>query len=407
MIEELGGAKRKVELRGPALPFQGTAWETQQRITSTWNPGNSIEATQHVLGPVEIPSQFEGEWNTTRMITTPSFYYDGAGSSGTQIIRASTLRDVLDAIFYVGARLRVTWVTSELGEGNFKAPERRVQRIGRVSTYKFDHDRADDIRWSAMFEWSSRGNQAQRVVSFRSENMQADIRAVLLALDELAVAVDSKIVSSNRKTKNSADTFTLGDLEAFADGPSKLLRDFARFGNSVTDRMNRLGNLLQKVRGTPAELLGQVVDVATNAVAVSNQFVDAMSRPAPETLSTQNKISNMLQATNYYDGATTQAEAVTDSTMKIAVAFSNKRNANAASSERQGDNAGAGDVKAVHISRSDETFTSISVTYFDTPDHAEAIAVNNGFAAYQIDVERGTVLIIPNLSAIERIEATI
>jgi hypothetical protein len=408
IIEELTGAKRKVELRGPGLPFQGASWSTQQRIASTWNPGNMIEATQQVLGPIELPSEFEGEWNTTRMITMPSYFYDGESASGFAMVRASTLRDVLDGIFYTGGLIRVVWVTSELGEGNFKAPERRVARIGRASLWKFDHERADDIRWSITFDWAGRGQQVQRVVSFRSESMQADLRAALLALGELTAAIDSsKIVASRRETANSADSFTLGDLEAIADGPRQILQDFARLANSVTDRFDRLGKLIQKVRGTPAELLGQVVDVATNAIGVSNRFVDAMSRPAPETLSTQNKISNMLQAVNYYDDAQTQADVVTDANVKVARTLRKHRNANTASTERSGDNAETGDVKAVHITRTGDTFASISTQYYDTPDHGEAIAMNNGFAPYQVEVERGEVIIIPVLSAIERIEATI
>lgn len=406
IIEELTGAKRKVELRGAALPFQGAAWSTQLRLTSTWNSGNNTEATQHILGPIELPSEWEGEWNSTRLISTPSYFHDGEGSSGTAITRASTLRDVLDAIFYVGGLLRVVWITGEQGEGRYKVPERRIQRLGRATLWKFSHQRADDIAWTTTFDWSSRGKRTQRVVAFRSENMQADIRAALVALGELQAAVDSAaIVSKRRDVKNSASTFTLGDLEALADGPSKLLRDFARLGNSITDRMNRIGGLLLKLRGTPADLLGQAIDVATNAIAVSNQFVDAMSRPAPETLSTQNKISNMLQATSYYDGATTQAEAVADANVKLARTLRKRRNANTAGTD--GASAEAGDVLAVHIARDGDTFASISTKYYDTPDHGEAIAVNNGLAAYQIEVERGSVIIVPNLSAIDRIEATI
>lgn len=408
VIEELTGEKRKVELRGGGLPFQGSAaWSTQLRLSSTWNAGNSTEATQHILGPIELPSEWEGEWNSTRMISFPCYYFDGESASGLAIVRASTLRDVLDGIFYVGSLLRVTWITGEMGEGLYKAPERRVSRIGRATLWKFSPLRADDIPWSITFDWSTRGKRAQRVVAFRSENMQADIRAALIALGELTAAVDqSKIVASKRTIQKSADTFTLGDLEALADGPNKLLRDFGRLANSVTDRLNRVGGLVLKVRGLTAELAGQAIDIATNAIAVSNQFVDAMSRPAPETLSTQNKVSNMLQAASYYDDATTQAEAVADANVKLARTLRRHRNAQTTTAT-SGTAAETGDVLAVHIARDGDTFASISAKYYDTPDHGEAIAVNNGFAAYQIDVDRGSVIIVPNLSAIERIEATI
>lgn len=407
VIEELSGERRKVELRGGGLPFQGSAfWATQLRVASTWNAGNMTEATQHILGPVELPSEWEGEWTTNRLISFPCYFYENENSSGMAITRASTLRDVLDGMFYVGSLLRVSWVTGAMGEGAFQTPERRVTRIGRATHWKFTPRRADDIPWSITFEWSTRGKRVQSVVAFRSENAQADIRAALMALGELTAKVElATVVSSNRQVKNSANAFTLGDLEAFADGPSRLLRDFSRAAYSITDRLNRVGGLALKMRGLTSELAGQAIDVATNAVAVSTQFVDAISRPAPETLSTQNKVSNLLQTASYYGDAVTQAELVTDSNLELARTLRKRRNAQA--NATGGDSAQVGDILAVHIAKANETFASISSKYYGTPEHAEAIAINNGFAAYQIEVERGAVIIVPTFSTIQRIEATI
>ena len=47
-IEEIGGSRR-LELRGAALPLQGTEWGTAQRLVTKWYVGNTIEATQQIF----------------------------------------------------------------------------------------------------------------------------------------------------------------------------------------------------------------------------------------------------------------------------------------------------------------------------------------------------------------------
>src|SRR3954466_4299054 len=130
-IEELTGERRKLELRGPGLPLKGAGWEGSQNVKTTWYPGNGIEATQQVLGPKEEPSEWEGEWNRTRLGRTPCLFTDGAGTP-TKVTAPSFLIDLMDDIRIRGTKLRVTWtVVDESGTPRAsKVREGRLEKFG-------------------------------------------------------------------------------------------------------------------------------------------------------------------------------------------------------------------------------------------------------------------------------------
>jgi hypothetical protein len=94
-IEERDGKKRKLELRGPGLPMQGAAYESENRLITEWMTGNSVEAVQQVLGPMLNPSDWEGVGRTTQLIGCPCIWTDGAQE---QITRADTLREHFETL---------------------------------------------------------------------------------------------------------------------------------------------------------------------------------------------------------------------------------------------------------------------------------------------------------------------
>lgn len=102
--EELTARHREIVLRGAGLPLKGANFPATQRVVTTWYPGNSAQATQHVLGPIEKQSQWSGEWNTTRLLQQACLFRD-AGVE-TQIVIADDLRSLLEDLFRGGALLR-------------------------------------------------------------------------------------------------------------------------------------------------------------------------------------------------------------------------------------------------------------------------------------------------------------
>lgn len=416
VIEELTGDKRKVGLIGAALPFQGAAWGSQMRLSTKWYVGNNAEATQQVLGPIELPSEWEGEWNTTRMIVDPSWFTSAAGAPQQAIVRASTMREILDVLFNAGTRLRVTWSTGSDDDA------RSIMREGRAAEWTFKHIRMDDIQWQIKFEWISRGRVMQRAIALRGEDVDAAVRdakakfadAVSKALSDQASAKQSK-----RAQNPPATTFTLGDIEAFANGPMKMLQSFTRFGDAITNRLKHIGDLALKMRGLTAELAGECVDTATNAVAVCTQFCDAISQPAPETLALQNKVSNLLQTTSYFGSAEDNVNEATDSAVVLLERSRDRGASRPTGSGRTKSSAAPADIIGVWIARKGDTYASISLMFYQTPDYGYAIAkvnknslppvvpVGGGLkrkpVAFAVAPPVGAVLIIPNLATIKNL----
>jgi hypothetical protein len=159
-IEELepttpGGRPRKLILVGPALPLQGGIdWAGDTKLVTTWYPGNGVEASQQVLGAVEMPSQWSGEWRRAMMGRAPTTYYDETGTR-RGIIDPMDLWSVLDDFRISAARLRVTWSirgrelvgTREVGSD--RPVDFQVVREGRLKMLKVQPLTETEIPWSA------------------------------------------------------------------------------------------------------------------------------------------------------------------------------------------------------------------------------------------------------------------
>lgn len=404
IIEELTGQKRRVELHGPGLPLQGAAWAGKMRMVTRSYTGNSAEATQQVLGPALLPSQWNGIWRTTQLLASPCFYAENGGSP-QPIVRASSLRDVMETIFESGQRLRVTWVAGSVDD------PKRIVRIGRASEWSFPHDRPDDINWNVTFEWVSKGQAVQQVVSLRGEDKEAARRDAQVKLnDALTKATSDQAVASQKaRDKNlPATAISLGDLEAFAAGPSKMLDSFIRAGRQVVNRLQRLGELGVKLESMPASLEAQLLDAATDTIAIANQFADSSSRTPVEVLSNRNKVSNLLQASRYFGATEKNIEDATDSALTLRSVMRSRNSNQIDGATKRKDSAGVADVLGTWIARQGDTYAAISSRFFGTPEHGYAIAKANARTtktqAYAIAPTPGVVLVIPNLTAIKNIE---
>lgn len=403
VIEELTGQRRAVTLRGPSLPFQGASWGGEQRVSTTWYPGNATEATQHVLGPTEKPSTWNGSWRSTQMIGTPTIFTAGNGAEQA-ITRAFTLREVLEDFFRLGQRLRVTW-TNEIFI--LERPiERRIVREGRAVDWDFNYERADDIAWMVTFDWTSRGARQQKIAARRTETLELDFQATNDRFDQINKALkQNPIVSKNRDVVNSANTLSLGTLENILDFPADTFRTFARTALLLSNRFKRIGELINKTRTIPIQLANQALDVANNTIAIASQFIDTMSRQPPEANVARVKVAQLNAATEFFNDGVTQAEFLRDAAQRLKTKVQE-------SAESQNT------ILAVHIVRGlqrvptvvegktvaivGELLTSLSIRFYNTPDHAASIAKANLLPLNQQVVERGTMLVIPTLDAIKQ-----
>jgi hypothetical protein len=406
VIRELAGQKRELRLRGPGLPKQGNSnWGGQQRVVTTWYPGNSAQATQQVLGPVESQTTWSGVWNTTRLYRTPCIYSPRPGQE-FRMVFADGIREVFEEMLRSGVLLQVFWssVESKTYGG------RVINRIGRAVSWNFSYTRVDDIDWTVTWEWTSRGLNQQKVIALREDDTNQAQMATMAAMSS---AVDdavnkTKIQLSKRTIPNSASKFTLEQLGQILDGPSRLMRDFSQTMNRISNRVKTLGDLINRVRGMPYEIQNQALDVATTAIQAANSFTDSLTRIPPEQADAQQRLVTLTRAVSYMKGGNDSAQAVVATTYPISAGIRAQIEARRATGENgkamptgtnvNATNNGQPTQLQVHITKSGETLMSISMIYYGVVEGAYGIAVANGIGLRVVSPPVGRVLIIPPLN---------
>lgn len=405
VIRELAGAKRQVRLIGAGLPKQGAAWGGKQRLVTTWYPGNGASATQQVLGPIEIPSQWSGVWNTTRLYRTPCIFEPRPGQQ-QRLVFADGLREIVEDMLRAGTLLQVYWINAEAKTFG----GRSIVRVGRATDWNFAYARMDDIDWSITFEWTGRGLGQQKVTQFRADGSNqanmALMSAISLAVDE---AVNkTKIQLSKRTIPKSANKFSLEQLGQLFDAPSRLMRDFAQSMNRVSNRIKAISELINKTKGLPYELTNQALDVATTAIQTANGFYDAITKTPPELYETQQRLSTLTRAASYIKGGVDSASVAVARTYPITAEIRAQiatRRASGADGKALPTAAGGfatlGGQKTqvqVHLVKQGDTLIGIAVQFYGVPEGAFGIAFSNGLKLTAMPPV-GKVLIIPPLNA--------
>ena len=388
VIEELEGQKRTLTLNGPALPLRGATWGGEMRLVTAFPPGRGGEATQQVLGITEAPSEWEGTWNTTRMIAAPSVLR--SSGQNQDITRAFTLMTAFEEIIRGGSLLRVTWATEN----------RKLEREGRVGSFKFPIDREDDIRWNASFVWTSRGSgNSVSPVAQAEEDIEASLRAINGTLADIqSVIVGSPVQSITPTTPNGASFLTLGQLEQIASTP----RNFAdQIGNTVVflqSNVSRAIGVVETIRAQPS----QVAEIAsTTSQQVQSEMLDIrkrLGRIPPETLvEPGSSVSTVVRTSAYFASIGGKTNKTIQQT--IAVQNAARKNVRAGDARRGQDRADPSDVIETIFARGGDTFAGLSMKYYGSADLAAQLARANGFPAYQVAPPVGKRLIIPEFTS--------
>lgn len=415
-IEELTGSgdggPRKLVLRGPSMPFQGADWGGGTALTTTFYPGNRI-GTQQNLGPKEMPSGWEGEWRRTMLGKAPVVFTDETGAD-IEVINPHSLWDIFEDIFRKGAALRVTWSThgAELVgsvdvEQRLKIINFDVVRDGRPADWKFSPDRHTDIKWTINWQWYGRGEEQNRVANVREDN---DLASAANALENSIAftrfLTKMKAISLKDDIRKSASHFTLGQLEALADAPNKLVTDYTRKLTAAVNDAKRVGNLVQKIRDTPYQLANTVTDFARNSLTIANQFRDSMGRIPPEQMSNKRRVADLMRAWTYFNKQSEfssenskRAQDLTDRTRRFVVASpgTGRRTVSESSFSR------AGDVLATYITKDGDSPQTVSKRFYGTPDRGLDILQANRLPWHTPIFERGRILIIPVLPPQQRV----
>ena len=406
VITELKGRDlqfgRRVVLRGPTLPFRGAAWSGQFRLTTTWYPGNGAEATQHVLGPMDMPSTWNGVWNTTRMVSMPALVGIGV-APGRDVFRADLLRDFLEQLVRDGALLQVVWRQGspasqpKASVPPLPVPDRAITRLGRCSSWEFSHERMDDIEWSLTFDWIGRG-QKQQKVAIKQERDIADFFK-RLAKRRLAL-IAKRALNKGINPASAPSLFNLADIESLLDAPNQLMNQLKQMMNLLTNRIARVVEIGTKAKTIPSNLYNQLLDITQNFNDSLNQVSDQFSRlPAELAANADNRAAQIFKTHSYINKVQQEADLTAAEAVEIARQLRTKKSSTDPASKNT-DTALPSDILTVHIVKQGETFVTIAALYYSFGDLGSKIAKANGFPLYQVAPPTGHPLIIPSAAAL-------
>jgi hypothetical protein len=399
-IQELRstGRGRTLTLIGAGLPFMGAEWGFENNLITTWYPGTGAEGSQQVLGPRELPSNWQGEWKRTMLSRSPCVYTDENGTT-VNIVQPSRLRDIIESIGRAAYRLRVTW---EVTETEAAGGGGKIVREGRIKQARFPHDRWTDIRWNVEFHWMSRGGAKQTPVDTRDDSKFASLVGVTTETAKAAIATWARLNRALNGVDGSATSFTLGQLESLADYPLQLANQLKQTVERATTTFQQIAGLAAKVTSLPKALANSAVNEAQNVEAVVRQWRDTFSRRGTETLSRKATVSDVLRASTYFTavaestfGLGRQAHALEVKFRDVLQPAGNQ----ATPTRRATGSTDIGRLIAIHRVKAGETPQMISARYYGDPDHVIDIMRANRLPWHQTAITPGTLLVIPVLTA--------
>jgi hypothetical protein len=404
-VEELdadGSSLRILTLIGPGLPRMGAKWARDSTLSTKWYAGNPDEATQLVLVTKELPSEWEGEWNLTRLNRRPCRYVESQqGGAAVTVTAPGYLVDVFEDMQAKGRRLRVTWVT----DSDDPQVARTLVREGRIKMFEAGYRTSVDIEWRIAFHWASRGQSQQRVAATRDSQSAGSTAAVQSTMQATQAAVQELITESNIPT-----TFTLGQLEQLANAPLALL---GSLDESIEDGLfsfQQVAGIITQFRNLPPNLAAQILGTATDTLSACKVFIDSIEATPAEQAVQSDAVDDLTRTWqslgDVIDSSVQtarQAQSVQAQMRLIAsvVNSSGGRNNPQASSGTR-----PGNILAIRITRDGDTPQSISNLYYGTPDQDIAILQTNDLPWYQATFDVGTVLVIPVLGVQQQQQAT-
>lgn len=158
VIEQLAGARRRVELDADDLPDQGVESGIEQRVQTRWAPG-AAEPVVQVLGPRHLPMTLRGLW-------------DGAT---TRFEDVASIVETMTAIVADGVRVRLVW-----GEV--------WRRDGLLLKFTPRWELATMVGWELELETHHGEGASSQALRLRAQQTRADADGAAVALLAASVA---------------------------------------------------------------------------------------------------------------------------------------------------------------------------------------------------------------------------
>lgn len=155
----------QIQLIGWSLPFRPVEYGGEQRMQTSWYPGNPV-ATQQVVGPTLDPTTVNGKWLDSKL-------GDGV---------ALQLLEMFEDIRERGLSLRVSAFDGVSADAAVPLTSSKpLERVGLLKKTSFKVHHATDVEWTLTFEWRSRGQAAAPTIVASNRTSPRD--GMVTALD--------------------------------------------------------------------------------------------------------------------------------------------------------------------------------------------------------------------------------
>lgn len=241
-------AGQTIRLAGRSAPYKGLAFEVEQRISTTWYPGNPV-ATQQAMGPTERNTTINGRWSDRYLGDT----------------QAQQLVDKMELLCRLAVPVEVSWGSGYIDAQVVGTP---IVRQGLIRRFKHSYmdSGIQDITWEMEFEWRGRGEQHAAPVSVGAPVQQPDLQILASQLNDSSDLLTT-FVDSTR-----VQMFKL---------PPDLDAQISAKVSSLQNLNQGLTNLSTQVTATPqltAQRLGSVVGLLTQTVSTVRGAVANMEQ---------------------------------------------------------------------------------------------------------------------------------
>jgi hypothetical protein len=402
MIEELSAdgqsVNRSVTLQGSTLPVAGAKWGFENRLKTTWYPGNQDEATQQTMGRQEAPSAWSGTWSSTMMARDGGAQLSDAASGSQGVVDPFALWSFLELILSSGRRLRVTWSLDQqasASSANATTVAWKIVRTGRCKRFVPSFGYAQIVDWEIEFEWASRGKSTARVAQTRDASIGNNSAAYASAL--------AAVQAANQLNFNTVGPsyLSLGLLEQLSGAPLGAAESASIAAGQLQNDLQAIVGLGSNLAQQPYQVTKSAVATGRDAQATASGTYFSLSGQAPETFSTQTDATSVLAAWSNFAqmqdacrlawGAAWLFTRQVQQTIPI--------HAPVLQGELGPQNsADSSTILAVHVCKQGEILPAISLRYYSSPDHADDIARANNLAWHTYLIPPGTILVIPRIS---------
>lgn len=373
-IQETSGDGRTLVLRGRSLPYRGVSWPSELRVNIKYFPGNPTGQAQ-VLGPSWLPTEMNGMWKDSFLFNDDSrvtlLGFPNVGSAGRpgstqfggksfqsggsipgnigEARRARTVRDAFYILQRAGQLLRVEWGS--------------LVRYGFLREFDPNHDREEDIRWSAKFEWIGDTAAAPKLRLLPKFDAPGLLAAILAAVQAFLNAI------------NAALAQIFGAVQLITQRITKI-------GSLIAGFIEALNSLISLVF-VPAEMFGVLKQQLTGIILAVKDLLDTI-RSIPAAYGAQKEGGSPTDV----NLAAAAAQAIAFNAAKLGVEAATTR-------DQLGDLASP-DLLGTFTSPDEVTLRDVATQFYGAPDNWTRIADFNGLAGSV--VPRGTVLRIPRLT---------